>query len=241
MTTYPPEPWTLVGRMDLSTFLVPTEDLPTATWPDGWRPLSPGGRTPVGAAWVDYAPGGVLSYRELLVAAAGRVGARVRPHVVAIWVDSPASRDGGRELWGIPKALARFTGVDEGRPSMTVEGADRPAASAVLRHGPRLPGRPRVGFTLAQDLHGRRWESPVTTRARLGLLHADWTVDPGGPLGFLAGRRPVVSATLHNVAMLFGMTPADRATYERSGEHADRGIAGVTRRDRHTLGVTTRR
>ena len=142
MTTYPPEPWTLVGRMDLSTFLVPTEDLPTATWPDGWRPLALGGRTPVGAAWVDYAPGGAMSYRELLVAVAGRVGARVRPHIVAIWVDSPASRDGGRELWGIPKGLARSTGVAEGAPEMTLEGADRPAASAVLRHGPRLPGTP---------------------------------------------------------------------------------------------------
>lgn len=211
MTTYPPEPWTLVGRMDLSTFLVPTADLPTATWPDRWRPLSIGRRTPVVAAWVDYAPGGVMSYRELLVAAAGRVGARVRPHVVAIWVDSPASRDGGRELWGIPKGLATFTGGEEGRPSMTVEGADRPAASAVLRHGARLPGRPRVGFTLAQDLHGRRCESPVTTRAGLGLLRADWALDPDGPLAFLAGRRPLVSVTLHDFAMLFGMTPHDRA------------------------------
>jgi len=210
---YPPEPWTLVGRMDLSTFLVPTEDLPTATWPDGWHPLALGGRTPVGAAWVDYAPGGVLNYHELLVAVAGRVGARVRPHIVAIWVDSPASRDGGRELWGIPKDLASFTGLAEGRPTMTPEGTEhsaRPAASAVLRRGPRLPGRPRVGFTLAQDRHGRCWESPVTSRNGLGLLRADWSFDADGPVGFLAGRRPVLSTTLHDFAMLFGMTPHDR-------------------------------
>jgi len=220
-TAYPPEPWTLVGRMDLSTFLVPTEDLPTATWPDDWRPLVLGGRTPVGAAWVDYAPGGAMSYRELLVAVAGRVGARVRPHIVAIWVDSPASRDGGRELWGIPKGLARFTGVAEGTPEMTLEGAGRPAASAVLRHGRRLPGRPRVGFTLAQDLDGRRCESPVSSRAGLGLLSAQWSFDPDGPLAFLAGRRPVASATLHDFAMLFGMTPADRARVSQPGGHAD--------------------
>jgi hypothetical protein len=234
-TTYPPDPWTLVGRMDLSTFVVPTETLPAATWPDGWRPLAPGGRTPVGAAWVDYAPGGVLSYRELLVAVAGRVGTRVRPHIVAIWVDSPASRDGGRELWGIPKGLATFDGVEDGRPSMTVKGDERPAASAVLRHGARLPGRPRTGFTLAQDLHGSLLESPVTTRAGLGVLHADWTFDPDGPLAFLAGHRPLVSATLHDFAMLFGMTPHDRAKSERCG------FAGVTRQDRHALASTTRR
>jgi len=94
---------------------------------------------------------------------------------------------------------------------MTLAGADRPAASAVLRHGRRLPGRPRVGFTLAQDLHGRCCESPVSSRAGLGVLSAGWTFDPDGPLTFLAGRRPVVSATLHDFAMLFGMTPTDRA------------------------------
>ncbi|MFC5142127.1 acetoacetate decarboxylase family protein [Actinomycetospora rhizophila] len=232
MTTYPPEPWTLVGRMDVSTFLVPTDTLPTATWPDRWNPLAIGGRTPVGAAWVRYAPGGAMSYRELLVAVAGRVGPRIRPHIVAIWVDSPASRDGGRELWGIPKGLASFSGFEDGTPAMTLEGAARPAAQAVLRHGPRLPGRPPVGFTLAQDGHGRRWESPVTSRATLGTLRADWRFDLEGPLRFLAGRRPVVSATLHDFAMLFGMTPTDR---ERCG------VAGATRRDRHTLGSATRR
>ncbi|HSK59485.1 MAG TPA: acetoacetate decarboxylase family protein [Actinomycetospora sp.] len=212
-TSYPPEPWTLVGRMDLSTFLVPTEELPTATWPDGWRPFVLGGRTLVGAAWVDYAEGGVLSYHELLVAVAGRVGPRVRPHIVRIWVDSPASRDGGRELWGIPKALATFDGLAAGRPSMTLEGTEssaRPVASAVLRRGARLPGRPRVGFTLAQDRHGALLESPVVSRNGLGLLHAEWTFAADGPLGFLAGRRPVLSVTLHDFAMLFGMTPHDR-------------------------------
>ncbi|PVZ10185.1 acetoacetate decarboxylase family protein [Actinomycetospora cinnamomea] len=235
MTTYPPEPWTLAGRMDLSTFLVPPEELPAATWPDGWRPLVIGGRTPVGAAWVDYAEGGMLSYHELLVAVAGRVGARVRPHVVAIWVDSPASRDGGRELWGIPKDLATFAGLAEGRPAMTLEGADRPAASAVLTRGARLPGRPRVRFTLAQDRDGARIESPVASRNGLGLLHADWTFDPDGPLRFLAGRRPVLSATLHDFAMLFGMTPHDRAIDEQCG------FAGTRRQDRHILGAATRR
>ncbi|MDD7966002.1 acetoacetate decarboxylase family protein [Actinomycetospora lemnae] len=235
-TAYPPEPWTLVGRMDLSTFLVPTDTLPTATWPDGWSPLALGGCTPVGAAWVDYAPGGVMSYHELLVAVAGRVGARVRPHIVAIWVDSPASRDGGRELWGIPKGLASFTGFDEGTPSVTVEGAERPAAHAVLRHGTRLPGRPRVGFTLAQELNGRCWESPVTSRTAIGLLHADWTFDPDGPLGFLAGHRPLVSATLHDFAMSFGMTPYDRAREDQPGVHA-----GTGRQESPRLGPATRR
>ena len=221
--TYPPEPWTLVGRMDLSTFLVPLADLPRDTWPPGWAPLAVAGRVPVGAAWVDYAPGGVLSYRELLVAVAGRVGVRVRPHVCSIWVDSPASRDGGRALWGIPKGLATFDGFEVGAPSITVEGDEaklRPTASATLRRGPRLPGRPRLALTLAQDLDGATLHSPVSTRTQLGALSADWTIDRDGALGFLAGRRPVVSLTMHRFAMLFGMTASDRERCQRGG-HAD--------------------
>jgi hypothetical protein len=41
----------------------------------------------------------MLRYRELMVAVLARDRWRVRPSVTAIWVDSPASRDGGRELW----------------------------------------------------------------------------------------------------------------------------------------------
>lgn len=227
--SHPPEPWTLVGRMDVSTFLVPVADLPRDTWPADWRPLAIAGRAAVGAAWVDYAPGGVLSYRELLVAVTGRVGAAIRPHIVRIWVDSPASRDGGRALWGIPKGLATFSGFDAGTPSVTVEGAPRPTASAVLRHGRRLPGRPRIGFTLAQDLAGTTLHSPVATRTQLGALSADWTVDPDGALGFLAGRRPAASMTMHGFAMLFGMTPSDRAQRKQ-------GVpAGAERQKSHPL------
>ena len=129
--------------MDLSTFLVPTEDLPTATWPDGWRPLwCPGGRTPVGAAWVDYAPGGAMSYRELLVG-----GGRPRRCPRA-----PAHRGHLGRQPRLPRRRAGAVGHPEGSravhrrrrgpPEMTLEGAGRPAASAVLRHGRRLPGTP---------------------------------------------------------------------------------------------------
>ena len=221
--TYPPEPWTLVGRMDLSTFLVPTEDLPTATWPDDWRPLVLGGRTPVGAAWVDYAPGGVMSYRELLVAVAGRVGARVRPHIVAIWVDSPASRDGGRALWGIPKGLARFTGVAEGTPDDDARGCGPPGRVArSCATAARLPGTPaRRASRWPRTWTGDAARARCPAARASGSCPRDWSFDPDGPLAFLAGRRPVVSATLHDFAMLFGMTPADRARVSQPGGHAD--------------------
>ena len=72
--------------------------------------------------------------------------------------------------------------------------------------------------------------------AAIGLLHADWTFDPDGPLGFLAGHRPLVSATLHDFAMSFGMTPYDRAREDQPGVHA-----GTGRQESPRLGPATRR
>lgn len=211
--SYPPEPWHLRARMDLSTFLVPSAALPAFAWPDGYRPVVVGGRVPVGAAWVTYEPGGVLDYRELLVSVLVRAGARVRPHIVAIWVDSAASCAGGRELWGIPKGMAVFAGADD-RPSCTPEGADRAVAAATVTRGRTLPGRPPVSFTVVQRVplpDGPPLTSPVRTRSRLGTVSVRWEFDPGGTLGFLAGRRPLASTALRDTVMLFGMTPAERA------------------------------
>ena len=60
-----------------------------------------------GAAFVSYEEPGPLTYRELLVA---RLldGRHRRVRITDIWVDSVASRDGGRVLWAIPKELAEL-------------------------------------------------------------------------------------------------------------------------------------
>ncbi|GAA4296590.1 hypothetical protein GCM10023148_57270 [Actinokineospora soli] len=83
--TYPPEPWDLRGAAVVSVW---------------WR------RGPVCTAFVDYQPDGVMAYHELLVARPTRHGVTIP----SIWVDSPASRAGGRDLWAIPKDLADFDG-----------------------------------------------------------------------------------------------------------------------------------
>lgn len=221
--THPPEPWHLTGRMDVSTFLVPAAELPALDAPPGHSLLRLAGRVPVGAAWVDYDTRGVLSYRELLVAVATRQGAALRGHITHIWVDSTASRDGGRGLWGIPKGLAEFDaaapGDDpaDGVRRCTPHDAAREVATATVRRGRRAPGRAPVGFAVAQHravagVPGlSALVSPVRTRAALGSASLDWVVDPDGALGFLAGRAPVVSSTLHDFAMMFGMTPDARA------------------------------
>src|SRR4051794_26745003 len=108
---YPPEPWDLRGRLYLSVFAVPRSALSPLPAPlaAAVRPVPLGRHALVGAAWVRYEPGGVLHYQELLSAVLVHERGRPRVTVTEIWVDSTASRDGGRALWGIPKDLADLT------------------------------------------------------------------------------------------------------------------------------------
>ncbi|MFI5935255.1 acetoacetate decarboxylase family protein [Actinoplanes sp. NPDC051494] len=189
---YPPAPWHLRGQMYLSVFLVRTADLPPL--PPGVRPLSIAGRVPVGAAWVDYEPGGSLDYRELLAAVLTRAALRPRVTITDIWVDSPASRDGGRELWAIPKELATLA------ISPPSAGAAGIGTADIAVRGRTLPGRWPTPMTLAQD--------GITTRVRgtaaLRPARLTWHLDPAGALGWLSGRRPVFSLVLAAFRMRFG-------------------------------------
>jgi hypothetical protein len=155
----------------------------------------------VGAAWVEYEPGGVLTYRELLVAVLVRAGLRPRVTITHIWVDSVPSRDGGRALWGIPKDLAELEITDN---RATAASAGATLATAILQSGPRLPFRWPVGFRVLQSLHSGPKTSRVRASGRIAFDRSQWTVPAGGPLGFLAGRRPLLTVALREFRMLFG-------------------------------------
>ncbi|GAA3343528.1 acetoacetate decarboxylase family protein [Amorphoplanes nipponensis] len=221
---YPPQPWDLRGQLHLSVFAVPRADLPALPPPlaAAVRPIPFGGRALVGAAWVSYEPGGVLEYRELLAAVLVHERGRPRVSITRIWVDSVASRDGGRELWGIPKDLAELelrTAPDGhlvAAASTGPEPGDRPApiASAAVRRGPRLPGRWPTPLSVAQALAGSVVRTPVRGRAGLRLGSATWRIEAGGPLGHLAGRRPLLTVTLTDFRLRFGAAaPASAATW----------------------------
>ncbi|WP_232323636.1 acetoacetate decarboxylase family protein [Catenuloplanes japonicus] len=195
--TYPGEPWHLKGRMHVSVWLVPAAALPAHPQGLAAPPLRIFGRVPVGAAWVSYEPGGVLTYRELLSARLVRDRGRVRATITEIWVDSEASRDGGRELWGIPKDLADL--VTESSP-MSAGGIAR----AVLRRGVGFPGRVPLRLRLLQMLHGRPKAAGVRGSAALRLGRVDWEVVREGPLGYLGGRRPLVTLSLTGFDVWFG-------------------------------------
>ena len=203
---YPDEPWRLAGEAFVSVWSVPRRALPRV--PDVVSPLMIGGRAVVVTAWIDYTPPGQLSYHELLATVATRPERRFRSALAAsiteIWVDNEASRAGGRELWGIrrsrPSSNSTAPADSPPRP--------RPEWIATASFTPRGPVGPatRAAFTIIQSVSGRPWPSPVRARMRARFASATWTVNPHGPLGYLAGRRPLASAHLCDARLLFGST-----------------------------------
>jgi hypothetical protein len=103
---YPPEPWDLHGHGYFSIWPVPAWRVPEL--PGEVTPVTLFGRTLVATAFVDYLPGSVLSYHEVLVGVLVRRGRRPGITITQIWVDSEQSMTGARAMWAIPKQLARF-------------------------------------------------------------------------------------------------------------------------------------
>jgi len=198
---YPPEPWELHGQLHTSVFLVPLPAVPRDEVPPGWRPVRLGRFAVVGTAWVSYEPGGVLSYRELMATVLVRNGLRLAPTIVRIWVDSEASRDGGRALWGIPKELADF---DFRGPDFAASTGTDPIAVGTVRPLAWLPRRWPLRFRVAQTVAGTARVTRVRSRSRLGLSRGTFAADRHGPLAFLAGRRPLLTLSVGDFRMLFG-------------------------------------
>ncbi len=203
---YPPAPWHLHGQLWLSLFRVRA----------GEHPERPAGV--YGAAFVRYEDPSPLTYAELLVArpAGARVDlpGRRRPSragvtVTDIWVDSPDSRDGGRELWAIPKDLCRLDGRSSGSPvqrtvwsaSLGERGIARARFSDVSRTSPRAPLR---GATAQRRDDGEPVVAPVSGSARVLPCRGSWDFDEAGPLGWLAGKRPLASFRAADFSLVFG-------------------------------------
>lgn len=200
---YPPEPWALQGQLQASAFLVPLASVPVDL-PPGCRPIRFGRNAIVGAIWVSYEPGGVLDYSELMTVLIVRQGARIMPTITHIWVDSIASRNGGRALWGIPKQLASFEFEGGNYSARDDEG---PLAHAMVRTVAKLPRRWPSSFRVVQWLGGKAKITPVRSKSGIALARATFEADPSGPLAFLSGRKPLVSFSVTDFRMSFGSRP----------------------------------
>jgi hypothetical protein len=182
---FPVSPWSMRGQMYLS--------------------LWGAGRGLVGTAFVDYQPGSDLTYAELLRARPARHGRHAAVTITDIWVDSPASRDGGRALWAIPKGLATFS-LQHGAEFLgEARAADRPLARARFNAGRRLPGRlPFRSRTTQPRESGEPVVAPFSGSAGLRVARARWDFDEHGPFADLRGRRPIASVVLEDFRLRFG-------------------------------------
>ena len=217
--TYPPAPWNLRGDLWCSTFWVGGTH--ETQGPGGVRP-----RGVYGCALVDYRSGGVLTYRELLVA---RLRRPMTPRVTItdIWVDSEVSLAGGRGLWAIPKGMAELDfdaagsagsdgtamRIDASVALPSTEPVPGPVVSVDARAvGPLAVPAPFSFGTVQRREHvpdaGPEEHGEITTtvsgRARLAPVRSTWTFAPDGALGWLGGARQLGSFVLADFAMSFG-------------------------------------
>ena len=193
-TSYPPAPWQMHGQLWVSLFRVREGEHPER---------EPG---VYGVALVRYEEPSPLTYGELLVA---------RSHdkavtITDIWVDSPASMAGGRELWAIPKDLCDFTYRSERqgvltRTTWTTSLAEQPIASAWFTDASRFA--PRLGFkgmTWQRRDSGEEVTAHLRGSSKALPCRGAWSFDPDGPLGWLHGKRTLASFRQADFQMSFG-------------------------------------
>ena len=199
--SYPPVPWDMVGQLWLSLFHV-GEDV------DERRP-----KGVYGAAFVRYEDGSPLTYSELLVGRAvdsDEHGRRVT--ITDIWVDSPASVAGGRELWAIPKGLCDFNYETEhtGPLTRTQWSASidrREVASAsfsdLSRAALRLPFKGGTWQPGIADTDGQDRTAVLKGSAKSLPCRGSWDFNREGPLGWLRDARRLASFRMAGFRMSF--------------------------------------
>ena len=198
---YPPAPWQMVGQMWLSLFKL---DQPV----DALRPAGL-----YGAAFVSYEPGSPLTYSELLVARPVTEDGVKAVSITDIWVDSPASVAGGRELWAIPKDLCDFDleSTRRGPLSSTDWSASfgrRPIASAsftdVSRAMLRAPLKGSTWQPGIEDTGGADRSALMDGSAKALPCRGRWDFAADGPLGWLRPARQLASFRLADFRLSFG-------------------------------------
>jgi hypothetical protein len=200
---YPPAPWQLHGQAHGHLLLVPRDALPAT--PEGFRPLVVAGHGLVVAGWVDYQGGSILRYRELFAAVAGFAGRRLTGTVTHMWVDSDASRRGGRELWGYPKELAEFELDISPAGSATARAGDQELARGTYRARVTLPTALGARTGTVQPLGGRLVGVRMRVSGRPSLGDGGFTAGAGSPLEFLSGARRVASFGVADFEARFGI------------------------------------
>jgi hypothetical protein len=115
--SYPSPPWTTAGVGFACAFATPVDALDL---PRGFEPVHVAGWSVGVLAYLEHRPPAALAFRELLwmpavVRAFDASGcARVGFHVARAYVDDERAQQGGRDLWALPRELARFVRRPDG-------------------------------------------------------------------------------------------------------------------------------
>jgi hypothetical protein len=209
VATYPAAPWFLHAEMFGTWIKLPARHVPQDFRREGFEFARRDGSIMVAVYFVDYPAGGVLSYREMLVAAImPKLTYPSRSSIRRIWVDSPASMAGGRELWDIPKRLADFEFDYGSRFNGTISVEGRELASYRFAPKLKIPGRWAFHINTVQesllenDLKVRRTRSLFRARMQTGT--GELTVPEDSELAFLRHGEPVMHAALRDCRATFG-------------------------------------
>jgi hypothetical protein len=202
--SYPPAPWRLQGDCLLAVHLIETARARPFVPPElAIVPVLPG-RTLAAAFLVRYGPGSVIEYGELAVIAALVRWESSRGFWIShIYVDDPASLEGGRELWGLPKELAEFTWEGDARRRVQVRQGGRPLFAADA-------GRPLRLWRQRMTLPFLSYKQPDLLRFRarvsagIGLSGGALRVPAESPFAGLGLGRPWM--VLHGRAVRFEYT-----------------------------------
>jgi hypothetical protein len=147
----------------------------------------------------------------LFCAVAGFANRRLTGIVTHMWVDSPPSRAGGRELWGYPKELATFELAfsPAGTARAEIDGSD--LAHGSFRSRLKLPFRVKLKSGTTQPQNGRLRPVRLTVSGVPALGNGTFAPGPASPLAFLASSRRLASFALGDFAASFGKA-ADNLT-----------------------------
>lgn len=137
--------------------------------PPPLSPAVPGPWVPGVVVAARYGAGSSLVYDELAVVVCVRHGARLGVQIVGLWVDEPASVEGGRSIWGLAKELARFAWADgAGAVRVSVRAGREPLARFRARRlGPAIPLPFPLALRVFQARAGRVESFRVRLRARV--------------------------------------------------------------------------
>jgi hypothetical protein len=179
-------------------------DAATLTLPPGFRALAFAGRAVGVLALIEYVPPSPLVYAELawmpcIVSAGGKHGY----YIAKMYVDSRDSLAGGREIWAIPKQMARFSITSDAATVDTEDGAH--IELALKKRGPAVPLNAATGTLQSRAGEIVRFRGKGVARVASGGLTVKRADGTGGWLGWTGARRlPGLGVALTDFALTMG-------------------------------------